>query len=252
MIDVAFTRAEIRRADVAVVLDVLRATSTATQALASGYRRVICADSIERAGELRGPGRMLAGERGCVRPAGFDQGNSPVEARSCHGDELVLATTNGAPTIVATAGAAEHVFLGCLLNLDAVLATLEELAHRGLGDVQLVCSGTGGAIAIEDVYAAGLICERWRGPLTDAAVVAVRLAESFETPLRALHASANARALKAVGLTSDIAYCAIESELDVVPLVVEAGAGFAVAVAGDRVAETGELTRIDATATVTV
>ena len=68
MIDVAFTRADLRPADVAVVIDVLRATSTATQALAAGYRSVLCVESVEVALTLRGPGRVLAGERRCVRP----------------------------------------------------------------------------------------------------------------------------------------------------------------------------------------
>jgi phosphosulfolactate phosphohydrolase-like enzyme len=90
MIDVAGNRAELRSAGIAVVIDVLRATSTATQALAAGYRRVLCAESIARAAGLRAPGRVLAGERRCLRPPGFDQGNSPLEAATRRGDELVL------------------------------------------------------------------------------------------------------------------------------------------------------------------
>ena len=105
MIDVALTRADLRAADVAVVVDVLRATTTATQALAAGYRSVLCAESVELALGLRGPGRVLAGERRCVAPPGFDQGNSPREAARRRGDELVLATTNGAPAIVAATAA---------------------------------------------------------------------------------------------------------------------------------------------------
>ena len=101
MIDVALTRADLRPATLAVVIDVLRATSTITQALAAGYETVLCVDSVPRALRLRGEDRVLAGERRCVRPAGFDQGNSPLDATRCYGRELVLATTNGAPAIVA-------------------------------------------------------------------------------------------------------------------------------------------------------
>ena len=104
MVDVALTRADLRAADIAVVVDVLRATTTATQALAAGYRSVLCAESVELATGLRAPGRVLAGERRCVAPPGFDQGNSPREAARRRGDELVLATTNGAPAIVAATG----------------------------------------------------------------------------------------------------------------------------------------------------
>ncbi len=56
MIDVAFTRADLRPADVAVVIDVLRATSTATQALAAGYRSVLCVESVESRSRCAGRG----------------------------------------------------------------------------------------------------------------------------------------------------------------------------------------------------
>ena len=112
-----------------------------------------------------GPGRVLAGERHCVRPPGFDQGNSPREAARLRGDELVLATTNGAPAVIAAAQNAPVVLLACLLNLDAVVAVLQG------ADVQIVCAGTDGAVALEDVYVAGRISARLPGRRTDAARV---------------------------------------------------------------------------------
>ncbi len=231
MIDVALTRAELRRSDVAVVIDVLRATSVATQALAAGYERVLCAESIERAETLRSGGRVLAGERHCLKPAGFDQGNSPREARHRRGHELVLATTNGAPAILTAAGLAPEVLLACLLNFEAVLAELGR-GDPGARELQLVCSGTDGAVALEDVYVAGRLSACLSGPKTDAALVAEGLARSFATPLLALAAGADARVLRASGLGDDIADCARESVLDLVPRVSSADAGVAVVVAG--------------------
>jgi 2-phosphosulfolactate phosphatase len=228
VIDVAFTADGLRAADVAVVIDVLRATSTATQALAAGYRQVLCVGSVESARDLRSPGRVLAGERHCVKPPGFDQGNSPSEARRRRGDELVLATTNGAPAIVAAAACAPTVLLACLLNLDAVVV---ELLAREAGkgsDLQVVCSGTDGAVALEDVYVAGRLIARLRGARTDAALVAEAVARAFPTPLDALAASADAAALRAAGLTADIADCARESQLDVLPAVVGTSGGIAI------------------------
>lgn len=225
MIDVAFTRAELRSAEVAVVVDVLRATSTATQALAAGYDSVLCAESVELAGTLRGPGRILAGERRCVMPPGFDLGNSPREAVRRRGDQLVLATTNGAPAIVAAADHAPVVLLGCLLNLDAVLGAL---ADR---DVQIVCSGTDATVALEDVYVAGRLCLALEGPRTDAARVAEAVARSYRRPLDALAASAGARALIAAGLADDIAFCARESVLGVVGRVAGTAPGLALVAA---------------------
>ena len=234
MIDVAFTRDGLRAADVAVVIDVLRATSTATQALAAGYRKVLCVGSIESAMELRSPGRVLAGERHCVKPPGFDQGNSPTEARDRRGEELVLATTNGAPTIVAAAACAPTVWLACLLNLDAVLVELVDREARHGADLQIVCSGTDGAVALEDVYVAGRLIAPLHGPRTDAALVAQAVARAFPTALDALAASADAAALRAADLTADIADCARESQLDLLPAVVSTSAGVAIVARADR------------------
>jgi 2-phosphosulfolactate phosphatase len=253
MIDVAFTRADQRNANIAVVVDVLRATSTATQALAAGYRRVLCADSIERALQLRACGRVLAGERHCVKPPGFDQGNSPREAVARAGEELVLATTNGAPTIVAATQHAPRVVLACLLNLNAVLRVLRPPARSPQCDVQIVCSGTDGAVALEDAYVAGRLSAALPGQRTDAARVAEAVARAFPSSLDALAASANAAVLTEAGLAGDIAFCAVESELDVVPAVVAAAPGMAaVADLAGQTAPGTDQGAVDADDTVTV
>ena len=66
-----------------VVVDVLRASTTITQALASGAREVQIFPTPELAIEAaskRGRGEVvLGGERGGVRIDGFDLGNSPRE-----------------------------------------------------------------------------------------------------------------------------------------------------------------------------
>jgi len=232
VIDVALTRAGLLRCDVAVVIDVLRATSVAVQALQAGYERVLCAESVEQAESLRGPERVLAGERHCLRPASFDQGNSPSEAAVRRGRELVLATTNGAPTILAATRRAPKVLLACLLNLDAVLRWLgpEDVGAIAL---TLVCSGTDGAVALEDVYVAGRLSVRLPGPRTDAARVAEAVARTFATPLAALDASTDAEVLRASGLGDDIADCARESMFELVPRVVSTQTGVAVVCAQD-------------------
>ncbi len=233
MIDVALTRADLRDTDVAVVIDVLRATSTVAQALAAGYHRVLCTETIELALALRGPGRVLAAERQCLKPPGFDQGNSPGEARDRRGDELVLATTNGAPAIVAAAQHAPRVLLACVLNLDAAVTSLRSAEQRGELGIQIVCAGTSGAVALDDLYVAGRLASALPGPRTDAALVAESVARGFQTPLDALAASASATALSRAGLTDDIAYCALESELDVTPVVIAIDSGVATVAAPD-------------------
>jgi 2-phosphosulfolactate phosphatase len=222
MIDVAFLGTHVRPADTAVVIDVLRATSTITLALASGYERVLVAGSIEEAKTLRADGRVLAGEVGCARAPGFDLGNSPEETLEPRGPELVLATTNGAPAIIGSAAVAGEVLAASMLNLTAVAAQIGE------GDTLIVCAGTDGNVSIEDVYVAGRLSALLEGPRTDAARVAEAVAAAYPTALAALEASAGAVGLRREGLESDIAYCAQESIVDVVPRLTRTADGIAI------------------------
>jgi 2-phosphosulfolactate phosphatase len=225
-VDVCFTPREIRAADVAVVVDVLRATSTIVQAVAAGYPRVLCCRSVATARALRAPGRVLAGERDCVRVPDFELGNSPaaLAATRGHGEELVLATTNGSPAIVAASSAARRVLIGCLLNLRAVLDAI-----RAETDVTIVCSGTDGRPALEDVYVAGRLVAALDGRRSDAARVAERVASAYPTALEPLAESEDGARLRATGQEQDIAWCARESALAVVPEVCSTDDGVAVA-----------------------
>lgn len=228
MIDVAFLGTDVRPAGTAVVIDVLRATSTITMALASGYERVLVAGSIGAATELRAGGRTLAGEIGCARAPGFDLGNSPEETSPPRTPDLVLATTNGAPAIVASAQVAGEVLVASLLNLDAVCGLL-----AGRDDVLLVCAGTDGRSSIEDVYLAGRISAALEGSRTDAAQIAEAVVAAYPTARAALEASGGAVGLRREGLESDIAFCAQESIVDVVGRFAETVDGAAAVTAAE-------------------
>jgi 2-phosphosulfolactate phosphatase len=224
MIDVALTAAGVRPAQIAVVIDVLRATTTITQALAGGFDRVHCATSRELALSMRAPGRILAGEEGCVPPPGFDLGNSPVDVAAATGAELVLATSNGTPAIVAAAAVSELTLLACLANLAAVVAAL-----AGADDVLLVCSGTNGRLAIEDVYVAGRIVAGLTGAAgSDAAGVCALMAAAAPPAGDLFRRSTNGQLLVDVGLEADIDWCAREDTLDLVPRVASTTAAVAV------------------------
>jgi 2-phosphosulfolactate phosphatase len=211
-VHVAFTPAETVRAPVAVVVDVLRATSTIVQALASGYRRVLCCAEIDEARELRellGEG-VLAGERLAQAIPGFDLGNSPAEFVEPRGETVILTTTNGTRAIVAAAAGAETVLVGSLLNLAAVA----DAARDAGADVEVVCAGVDGRFTLDDAYCAGRIAGLLGGERSDAAEAAVRLAGSFANAEEGLRAAENPRQ-EALG--DDLAWCARESVLAVVP-----------------------------------
>jgi 2-phosphosulfolactate phosphatase len=218
---VGLTPAEPTAGTVAVVIDVLRATSTICAALANGYERVICAGEVDEARALAA-GRddsALAGERGNVRPEGFDFGNSPRElaAGAPSRPTLVLTTTNGTRLLLAAASRCETVLVGSLLNFDAVVAAVRA---SGAPDVAILCAGVEGAFAIDDAYVAGAFAAAVGGDPDDAAVAAVRLAGAFASDEDGIAGGVSAANIRAVGLDADIPWCARRSVLDVAPRII--------------------------------
>jgi 2-phosphosulfolactate phosphatase len=215
-IHVAFTPEEAAAAPTGVVIDVIRATSTICQALASGYDRVLCAAEVEDARALASNGDVtLGGERLGVLIDGFDLGNSPREYLEARTRTLAMSTTNGTRAIVTAAERCERVLIASLLNLAAVT----DAARAHADDVAIFCAGVKGSFALDDSYVAGRIAAMLGGERTDAAEAAVRLAASYPTAEEAFRASRSGRNLINHGpeLEADIPYCAQESVLAVVP-----------------------------------
>jgi 2-phosphosulfolactate phosphatase len=215
VVHVAFTPGEQAPAPVGIVVDVLRATSTMTQAIAAGYRRVLCCAEIDEARALAESegSAVLAGERRLEPIPGFELGNSPREVTEKRADTLVLTTTNGTGLLVSAAARFEHVYVGSLLNLAAVAAAA---ASHG-EDVAVLCAGVLGELALDDAYCAGRIAEALGGDRTDSATAAIRLAQSYPDARAGIGAGRSAWNLRRHGLEADIEWCARENTLDVVP-----------------------------------
>ena len=194
------------------MVDVLRATSTIAQALASGYERVLCCAEIEEALALRAelPSSLVGGERKAVRVEGFDVGASPREFLEPRAETLISRRRTGRARFSRRRSSASEVVLGSLLNLDAVAAAV------GGRDAVVVCAGFQGAFALDDAYCAGRIVQLVKADRTDAAIGAELIARAFPTALEAF----NARTYGPPGLEEDIAFCARENVLDVVPRLV--------------------------------
>jgi 2-phosphosulfolactate phosphatase len=223
-VHVAFTPSEAATAELGIVVDVVRATSSIAQALASGYRRVLCCAEVEQARALRASldDSVVGGERDAVRIEGFEAGASPREFLEPRAETLILSTTNGTRAILAAAERCDEVVLGSLLNLDAVAR-----AARAVGEVAVLCAGYKGGFAFDDAYCAGRIVAALDGERTDAAVAAALLAQAFPRALDGL----NARTYGPPGLEADIEWCARESILDVVPRLARVADGAAELVA---------------------
>jgi 2-phosphosulfolactate phosphatase len=219
---------------VCVVFDILRATSSMVTALANGAAAIIPVEEIPEALALRRqqPGLLLAGEREGVRiPAsltgsiGFDLGNSPREftPERVSGRTIAMTTTNGTRALRACAPA-KTVLIGSFLNLSA---TAKFIASAPAGRLLLVCSGTHGQAACEDVLAAGALCDLiWPayadGAVADSARMARELFRLAQADLpAALGQSRNGRRLLGLAdLSPDVAYCA---QRDLLPFLAELG-----------------------------
>lgn len=146
---------------VAIVIDTLRFTSTACVALEAGAASIAVMSHIEAARQLATstqPPMFLCGERHCAKIPGFDLGNSPLEytpARVAN-RQLIFSTTNGTVAVEATQ-AAQITALGSLLNRAAVV---EWLSSQTIATTWIVCAGTDGQVAQEDVLTAGAMVDQ--------------------------------------------------------------------------------------------
>jgi 2-phosphosulfolactate phosphatase len=213
---------------VAVVIDVLRATSTIVQALAAGATSVVPCGEIDEARSLAAraaPGTVvLGGERKGVTIPGFDLGNSPDDYthKVVGGKQLIFTTTNGTRALLC-AKEARRVLTGAISNLSAVV----ELLSEEQGPVHLICAGTDGRVTLEDVLCAGgivrwlAISEREIDPSDDATQLAMNLFDScgrdYDRLFETLRKSRGGRNLIECGLEADIVKCAEQDQFDIVP-----------------------------------
>jgi 2-phosphosulfolactate phosphatase len=143
---------------VAVVIDVLRASTTIITALANGAARVIPCGIVDTARHLAAEDEtgntLTGGERGGVRIEGFDLDNSPASypPERVAGKTIAFTTTNGTAALLKTDGAA-RVLIGALINRQAIVEAL----HADGRPVHLICAGTDGRLTSEDLLGAGAI-----------------------------------------------------------------------------------------------
>jgi 2-phosphosulfolactate phosphatase len=207
----------------AVVIDVLRATTTIVHALAAGCTAVRPCATVEEArtlaDQMRAGRVLLAGERGGRPLPGFDLGNSPKEftAQRCKGRVLVLTTTNGTRALLQAA-AADRVLVAGFVNYSAVCEQLRTDPRP----IHIICAGNEGAVALEDALLAGalvdFLCDVVEVQLNDGARLAWDCFEHHGRVLDgALEVSAGGARLHALGYDDDIRAAARVDQFALVP-----------------------------------
>ncbi len=208
----------------AVVVDVLRATTTVVAACAAGCRRIVPvrdADAaVARAAALPPGEALLAGERAGEPIPGFDLGNSPLEftPKRVAGRTIILTTTNGTAAMLV-AGAARVAAVAALSNVGAAARWALEQER----DVTVLCAGEQGAFSLEDAVCAGLLVGRLVEAVpacraSDAARAALRLGEHYAPRIALLAEDSHwARRLAAMGRGADVEACLRLGTTEVVP-----------------------------------
>lgn len=207
----------------AVIVDVLRASTTIVAALEAKAMAVLPCLTIEDARNAASErGALLGGERGGVKLDGFDFGNSPSEytSQTVGGQLVAFTTTNGTRALLKSVNANEIV-IGAFVNLSAIVARCS--AGRS---VDIVCAGTDGEISGEDVLFAGVLaqklvdCGKFK-PANDATQIAMDFSRTnAENPthlLETVRQSQGGRNLIALGYNADIAFAANLDLCSVVP-----------------------------------
>lgn len=237
-VEIAAKRAHGFAGETCVVFDVLRATSVIVTGLANGADGYIPVEDITDAVALyrKHPMHLLAGERDGSRITAdqsggveFHLGNSPREHSRAQvaGRTIISTTTNGTRALRACLGA-ERILAGSFLNLGATARWIE--ANK-VENVTMICAGTGNALALEDVLAAGALCNELlaggcKRDLSDAAQVAagVFLASQGNLPKAAAEARNARRLLSIPELRDDVELCLQMNSIPIVAAMAPDGA----------------------------
>jgi len=214
----------VRRRDIIVVVDVLRCTSSIINALANGARRIIPVKTLKEAYRLKSehPSFLLAGERGGLKPRGFDFGNSPLEFTrgKVYGKTLIFTTTSGTAALFRCR-TAKHVLIGSFLNASSVASKIMKIARGEGKDISIVLSGRKGCFSLEDFLCGGAIAEKLAGndaALSDAAFASLfSFKQTGDSLLDYIAKGEHARSLAELGFGEDVKFCCQVDIFDIAP-----------------------------------
>lgn len=202
----------------AIVIDVLRMTSTAISALQNGAGGICLVGNEEEARALsRETGALIGGERGGVMLPGFAFGNSPLEYTKdkVENKRIVMTTTNGARAAEAARGA-KSVRLMSFVNVSSVAESVKDKEN-----VTVICAGTHDRFSLDDCLCAGALSSILRPETENDLSVAMRLLyEAHKDDIHhVLKDTKHYRYLKSIGFTDDLDWCLKTDTHSCVPIL---------------------------------
>ncbi len=203
-----------------VVVDILRATSCMTTALAHGVQSITPFASLEDCLSMKSKGYFTSGERDGKKVDGFDLGNSPFEYmdEKLKGERIAFTTTNGTQAIAKSIGAREIV-IGSFLNLTALAKYLKD----GKNDILVVCAGWKGRFNLEDTLFAGALIEALDDTVMlecDAPQACLHLyLMAKSNMIEFLREASHIKRLAKLNIVEDIEFCLTKDKYHVVPIM---------------------------------
>ncbi len=203
-----------------VVVDILRATSVMTTAIAHGIKEIIPVKTIAECRDLKNAGCLAAAERNGEMQEGFDFGNSPFSymGKEIKGKTLAITTTNGTVAIKNSEDA-DEIVIGSFLNISAVKNYLLEKSN----DILILCAGWKGRVNLEDTLFAGALIEMLKDDFElnhDGALVAHSIfVNAGDDKLKFLNGCSHFKRLANLNIQKDIEFCLEHDVYDVVPVV---------------------------------
>lgn len=207
---------------IVVIIDVLRATSVMTTALANGVNAIYPYKDIESVIEnsKKDSNALLCGERKGLKIEGFHCGNSPLEYphEKVAGKTMYMTTSNGTRAIENCARYARKIYIGAFLNIQAVTDKLVE----NRDDAVLVCSGTNDNFSFDDALCAGEIIKRAverdaHIKCTDMALALKFIADHSTDISTTLKGCKHFEYLKSIGFEGDMEHCFTMDKYNIVP-----------------------------------
>ena len=210
---------------IVVVIDMLRATSVITTALANGAKKVIPILTVEEAFKIKEDLKkknievLLGGERKALKIEGFDFTNSPLEytEERVEGKTIVLSTTNGTRAINLSLKA-KKIYIGAMINAKALIDIIKEEKD----DIVFINSGTNGEFTMDDFICSGymisLLDKEVSLDLSDIARTA-KLIYGTNDVLDYIKNARHYGVLKSLNLEEDLYYCCKKDIIEIVPRV---------------------------------
>lgn len=206
---------------IAVVIDVLRATTVIVTAFENGVDTIypfgVVEEAVKKYEELNKK-PLLCGERNGIKIDGFDLGNSPLEFTNdiVSGKILCMTTTNGTRAI-KNCITADRILIGCFLNVQAIAKKLVQYDKK----VYIVCSGTNDKYSLDDCLCAGYILNELSKlvelELDDFALSLKKLAEYTTNIKDVLVDAKHYKYLDSLGNEKDLEYCIKLNTTEMVP-----------------------------------